>query len=356
MVGITSNTAPWELVRAAGFFPVLLSARHGPTPHADRFMEPIFESRIRNLFDRVLAGEAAFLKLLILPRTSEQEYKLYLYLCEVARQKLGGPIPRLCLFDMLHTRSHRIYRYGKERTRELAHQLSGLAGRPIDTDALAAAIQESNDARAAIRRLLELRRGPEPRLTGTEALQLIGAWYFMERAEYAQLARTAAGLIAHRKPLGGRRVMVKGSCLDHTGLHRAIESHGAVVVAEDDWWGSRSAGRDVKIGRDLVRSIFAKYYLDSPSPRVFPTEYAERWFRHEALRDIDGVVFYLPPDEDVLGWDYPRQKAFLEEHNIPSVLVREEVDAEATPELHDKLDMFITGLKRTEPQKGSQRI
>ena len=61
VVGVTSNTVPWELVRAAGFSPFLLSAPHGLTPYADLFMKPVFENRIRNIFDRLLAGDGEFL-------------------------------------------------------------------------------------------------------------------------------------------------------------------------------------------------------------------------------------------------------------------------------------------------------
>ncbi len=55
----------------------------------------------------------------------------------------------------------------------------------------------------------------------------------------------AAEMIGGRDPLAGKRLMIAGSSLNHRGLHQALEKHGAVVVAEDDWWGSRSAGGDI---------------------------------------------------------------------------------------------------------------
>ena len=35
---------------------------------------------------------------------------------------------------------------------------------------------------------------------------------------------------------------------------------------------------------------------------------------------IDGVVFYLPPEDCVVGWDYPRRRRFLDERKIPQLL------------------------------------
>ena len=100
----------------------------------------------------------------------------------------------------------------------------------------------------AIRTLLSLRR-QEPRISGTEALALIGASYFVCRDEYARLAEQAAEMIKEPcGPLAGKRLMIAGASLNHRGLHQALEKHGAIVVAEDDWWGSRSAGEDIADG------------------------------------------------------------------------------------------------------------
>ena len=87
VAGYTSNTVPWELLRATGFFPVLLQAHTSGTPHADVYMEPVFTRRIRSLFEVLLGGTWSFLKTLVIPRTSEQEHKLYLYLSEAIRQE-----------------------------------------------------------------------------------------------------------------------------------------------------------------------------------------------------------------------------------------------------------------------------
>jgi benzoyl-CoA reductase/2-hydroxyglutaryl-CoA dehydratase subunit BcrC/BadD/HgdB len=180
-------------------------------------------------------------------------------------------------------------------------------------------------------------------LSGTEALALISAVYFMDRAEYAQLAEEAAAEFSNRAPMHGVRILIKGSPLNHTGLHRAIESHRAVVVAEDDWWGSRAITKEIAAQGDIVRSIFETYYFDAPSPRVFPREVADEWFLATSA-NIDGVVFYLPPEDDVLGWDYPGLRETLDQRGIPSLLVREDASEELSPECHRRIDDFISRI------------
>jgi len=322
VLGVTSNTVPWELLRAAGFQPMLLSPRRPHTPLADRYMEDVFSARIKRVFDFLLSDAGARLSAVVIPRTSEQEHKLYLYLCELMRQGMErGPEP--ILYNLLHARSPEAEAYGLQRTHALKITLEQLAGRSVESPALSAAIAEGNAARHAIRGLLQQREGHAPKLTGSEALALIGAWYFMDRSEYALLAQEALRESQTRPPLAGPRVLIKGPPLDSPDLCAEIEAHGAIVVAEDDWWGSRAAGLDIDTTINPIRAIFEKYYLDAPSPRVFPAEIADAWFHCKAT-EVDGVIFYLPHEDDVLGWDYPRLRAFLDERSIPHLMLRDE--------------------------------
>jgi benzoyl-CoA reductase/2-hydroxyglutaryl-CoA dehydratase subunit BcrC/BadD/HgdB len=322
LVGVTSNTVPWELLRAAGLHPVLLSPRRPHMPRADRYMEDVFSARMKAVFDLLLSHDAAPLSAVVIPRTSEQEHKLYLYLREVVR--FGAEhAPEPILYNLLHARSSEAEAYGLERTRDLKITLERLAGRSIEPEDFSAAIAEGNAARQAIRELLQERECPALRLSGTDALALIGAWYFMNRAEYAPLAGEALREIQTRPQLGGPRILIKGSPQDTPDFCAAIEAHGAIVVAEDDWWGSRAAGQDIDATIDPIQAIFEKYYFDSPSPRVFPSEIADAWF-HRKASEVDGVIFYLSHEDDVIGWDYPRLRAFLDERTIPHVMLRNE--------------------------------
>ncbi len=344
VVGVTSNTVPRELIRAAGAFPCVINPGSINDGDIGRFLEEgVFEERIRALFGAAISGELQYLSLLVIPRTSEQEYKLYLYLREIARQDPGRRIPPVYLYDLLHSRSPESYVYGLERTRCFKRRLEDLTGRRMEDAALGVAIEEGNRARQAIRALLSL-RNQGPRLSGAEALALIGACFYLRCEEYVPHAELAADIIANRNPLEGKRLMISGASLNHRGLHRALEQHGAVVVTEEDWWGARSAGRDIDAGcGDLIKSVFEKYYFDAPSPRVFPFDIADEWFQQRSVDGIDGVVFYLPPEDCVMGWDYPRRRRYLEAKGIPHLVVRE--DARILSEAcHERIEIFIRGI------------
>ena len=141
LVGVTSNTVPWELLQAAGFHPVLLSPRRPHTPLADRYLEDVFSARTKAIFEFLISPESACLSAVIVPRTSEQEHKLYLYLREVARYG-AEHAPEPILYNLLHARSPEAEAYGLERTHDLKVQLERLTGRPIESQALLRAIAE----------------------------------------------------------------------------------------------------------------------------------------------------------------------------------------------------------------------
>jgi benzoyl-CoA reductase/2-hydroxyglutaryl-CoA dehydratase subunit BcrC/BadD/HgdB len=283
-----------------------------------------------------VSGDWQFLRAIVIPRTSEQEYKLFLYLREVAREGSRPEMPPVFLYDLLHARSREAHDYGLGRTMRLKEVLEQVVGRVIEPRDLERAVAVSNAAREATRRLLHL-RGKTPRLGGTEAVALLGAVRFMDRGEFAALATEAAATLERSSPLPGARLMIAGAPLDDSALHARLESRGAVVTAEDGWW---SAGADIPGGDDPLRALFEKYYLDTPSPRVFPADVTDQRFAAAVREGIDGVVFYLPPEDYVAGWDYPRLRRLLDERGIPSIVLRADA-ASLDDEWLERLGRFI---------------
>jgi benzoyl-CoA reductase/2-hydroxyglutaryl-CoA dehydratase subunit BcrC/BadD/HgdB len=188
---------------------------------------------------------------------------------------------------------------------------------------LRSAIALTNHRRNLQRQLLERRWAGA--VTGVEALQAIGAGYFMAPESYAE---ALGAYVAELRPDSRlddrpRLLVVTSEPLAHTALHQALETAGAIVVAEDDWWGSRSPGEDVPLAGSALEAIFRKYWLDTASSAVYPAEAREAWLKQQALRpDLDGIVFYVPPSDHQFGWDYPRLRLWLEHHHVRSLLLR----------------------------------
>src|SRR6185503_2089743 len=235
-----------EIVRATGFRPVMVRGGSGPTPAADGHLESgIFPSRLRHLVEDALAGRLAHAARIIIPRTSDADYKCFLYLRELVRKGVATALAPIVLFDLLQSRGVEVRNHDVARTRALLDELASASGRMPSADDLRREITRANAARAAARRLVALRRAV-PRVSGTEVFPLLAAVWEMDPDRYVEMAGEAANGIAARPPLAGPRVLLTGAPVDGPTLHEAIESHGAIVVAEAGPWGGGAAGDDVR--------------------------------------------------------------------------------------------------------------
>lgn len=337
-------SVPVEIVRAAGLCPLIVRGAAGPTPAADVHLERgIFPSRLRRLLEDVLTGRHARAARIVIPRTSDSDYKCFLYLREFARRGVATALAPVVLFDLLQSRGPDVPAYNASRTRVLLDDLSSVSDQRPSADDLRREIARANTARAAARRLVELRRGV-PRVAGKEVFPLLAAFWEMEPDHYATMASDAASRIAARPPLAGPRVLLTGAPVDGRTLHETIESHGAVVVAEVGPWGSDAAGEDVRIDDDPVAALAEKYRADTIGSRT-PVDSLRR-LTESTLDGVDAVVVSLPPEDAVFGWDYPALRDVLQARGIPHVCLRGDPHEAPTAADHAALDVMVSAASR----------
>jgi benzoyl-CoA reductase/2-hydroxyglutaryl-CoA dehydratase subunit BcrC/BadD/HgdB len=315
-----------------------------PTPSADVHLEPgVFPSRLRQLVEDALTGRLAGAARVVIPRTSDADYKCFLYLREFVRRGVTPALAPVTLFDLLQSHSPEVSAYNEARTRALLEDLSSPWGRKPSADDLRQEIVRANTARAAARRLVGLRR-TGPRVSGTEAFPLLASFWEMDPESYARTANEAANRIAARPALAGPRVLLAGAPADGHTLHQAIESHGAIVVAEVGPWGSGAAGDDVRLDDNPIAALADKYRHDSTGART-PVDSIRR-STESMLDEIDAAVVSLPPEDAVFGWDYPRLRDRLKARRIPHVCLRGDLHEPVTTADHAALDAMVSAASR----------
>jgi hypothetical protein len=331
---------PVEIVRAAGFRPTFAQGVGDATPIADSRLEPqVFPSRLRHLVEAACAGHLRGASRILIPRTSDADYKCFLYLREFRRTAAASVFPPVILFDLLQSHGDDVRAFDVARTHALLDELASASGRMPSDDDRRHEIARTNAARAAARRLIQLRR-IAPRVAGTEVFPLLAAFWEMDPDQYVTLADEAARDIAARPPLTGPRVLLSGAPVDDSSLHEAIESRGAVVVAEVGPWGSGAPGEDVRIDDEPVAALADKYRTDVIGPRT-PVDTLRLWTERQ-LDEVDAVVVSLPPDDAVFGWDYPVLRDRLLARGIPHVCLRGSPYESPTPADHARLDAMIS--------------
>ena len=343
-------SVPVEVVRAAGFRLVIARGSSEPTLAADARLEPgLFPSRLQHLVEDALTGRLSQAARIVIPRTSDADYKCFLYLREFVRRGVTPGLAPVILFDLLQSHGAEVRVYDAARTRALLDDLGSASGRTSSADDLREEIGRANAARAAARRLAALRR-IAPRVSGTEVFPLLSAFWETDPDQYMSLANQAAETFALRAPLDGPRVLLTGSPVDGPALHQAIESHGAIVVAEIGPWGLGAAGDDVRLDQDPVAALADKYRTDAIGART-PVDSIRRW-TERTLDEVDAVVVSLPPEDAVFGWDYPALRDLLDARGIPHVCLRGDPYQEPTPADHARLETMVSAASRQEARHG----
>jgi benzoyl-CoA reductase/2-hydroxyglutaryl-CoA dehydratase subunit BcrC/BadD/HgdB len=311
---------PVELVRAAGLSPVFARGYGTPTPAADRVLEPdLFPNRLRQLVEAALTNRLADVAAIVLPRSSDTDYKCFLYLRELVRREMAANLPPILLFDLLQSDEPDARAYNSDRTRDLSARLAKLAGRQHRAETLRGAIVSANRARVAARRLHALRSNP-PRIAGADALRLLGAFWQLEPERYTALANAAADTLAQHAPLERRRVLVAGVPVDTPTMHAAIEAEGAVVVAELSPFGGCGTSADVELADDPFAALANHYGRESIGARL-PVNLLMRKL-DDVLGAAQAVVLSQPQDDASFGWDYPRVRELLARRSIPHAVLR----------------------------------
>lgn len=334
---------PDELILASGMMPVQVYADPvRPLKKTDTYLEFAFDPMVRGQFEKLVDGTyAQQADFLAISNSTDVIIRVYLYLREIQRQNLET-LPPMTFLDWLFTRN-RLHQDRNELIVKLfMEQLEQWSGAPLTEEAIRQAMETCNADRRALRRIGALRQAAQPRISGSEALVIIGSAGFMDRQTHTRLTEAVADAAENWPVLTGKRIFVTGSAQEDTQLYDWIEGGGAVVVGEDHDWGGRSYDRDCNPDYPPVRAIVDRYMLrEFSSKKAFVSQRVEALDRQVDAAGAQAVIFYSNLYEEAASWDYPSQKASLEARGIQTgAFVKMQWPPEKNPGLRERLAEF----------------
>lgn len=213
VIRVLGPDAPYALLRAAGFAPVRMVPRPGPTPDADALAgDGTLSQRGRSLLQQIVA-DASGVPVLFTHADSELP-QLFATVRELLRTGDIAPRP-IHMLDLLHLPRESSRAYNAGRIAELAAWL----GAPGEA-ALAAAAQDERSSPAAM-----------AHLTGKLRIAAIGAAHALPPAEWHE---AVAAIVT---PAAGEPVFVLGSAQFSTARQRELEARGLCTLGDDQDWG-----------------------------------------------------------------------------------------------------------------------
>ncbi len=322
VAGCLGSDVPEEFLIAAGFLPIRVCG--DPTLDADLadiYIERAFNPHIRSQFARILVqGAYRYLEHLVISSSSDALVRVFYYLRALCQREPDLPIPDLYFFDLVHSHYRTSALYNRDRARAFQRVVESWCGQTITNDALTQAIAACNENRDLLHQLAALRAPGAPRVSGVEALQIIGASMFLPRDEHSRLLREL--LAQDRAPLPGVRLFVTGSAQDHSQFYEVVESCGAVIVAEDHDWGNRHFEGKIDSTADPIDGIVDRYHLRSPSAsRASISARVGALVEQVRAAGAQGVIVFIYQKDDAPSWDFPEQRVALKAMGIPVLLL-----------------------------------
>jgi benzoyl-CoA reductase/2-hydroxyglutaryl-CoA dehydratase subunit BcrC/BadD/HgdB len=349
VVGYLCSNVPEELILAAAFFPLRLSGDPNcGTDEAEKYVKGsrTQEEFSNSIINMLLTGKYSYLDYLVIPHARDSVHRIYSLLQSIKASNPAIKLPELYFMDNLHTTFYLSQSYNHDRWFDLLNKLKEWSGKGISQESLSSAISLCNENRTLLKKVAELRTATPPRISGVEALQIIGSSMFMHKEEHNKLLKEYLDKTEALPVRDGVRIFAGGSPLDNLQIYKVIESCGAVVVAEDNCWGNRSF--DKLVDRSITppfEAVVDRYNNKAPCPRIFPLSRRMDYCVDCAVAaGAQGAIFYNM-ENDPQAWDIPDEIKKLSEKGIPSLYLKNQPYLISQPEpTRAKIQEFIESL------------
>ena len=324
VVGYFCDSVPEEMILAAGFFPLRLSGDpNGGTDLAKKNLLIRYSRRedfVHSMFNMILAGKYDYLDYLVIPHARDSIHRLYQYMNNMKNTDPGVKLPVLFFLDAAHTKFFSAGLYNRDSMLELKGKLEEWSGKKITDKSLSKAIAISNENKTLLKKVAALRAAEPPRISGVEALQIIGSSMFMLKEEHNKLLTQFLKGASELPARDGVRLFVDGSPLDNLQLYKIIESGKATVVADDNCWGNRCSDSLIDTSHDPFESIVDRYQNKSPCPRMYPISESVNYCQRSAVEaKAKGAICYVYADDVAETWLTREKVKALQEKGIPVV-------------------------------------
>ncbi len=353
VVGCLGCDVPEEYLLAGGLLPL----RIVPDPEsglsaADEYLEACFDPLVRSQFDRIVRRESEKpWDYLAVSNSTDVLVRVYLYLRELRRTEPEAPVPDTAFIDWLFTRSRKFQLYNEAQAGIFRKKAEEWAGRPITDEDIREAVHVLNGERRALRRISALRMADAPRVTGTEALVITGAGFRMDRALHRDLVNEVADAAEVWPVITGPRIYFSGTEQYRSDVYEALETDGAVIVAEDQDCGMRWYEGDTDSALPPEKAVARRYMLRSPSPKkATVAQRVETLCRAARESKAQGVAVCMNMFEEAASWDFPEEKKALAALGIRAAeFCKLPYPPGNDPELETRLRDFAKSLKGGTP-------
>jgi benzoyl-CoA reductase/2-hydroxyglutaryl-CoA dehydratase subunit BcrC/BadD/HgdB len=347
-LGYTCLQAPLPLMSIGKLFPLAVRAPGVSTTElADVYLSSVICPFTRSLQEFQMQGSYYFLGGLVIPCACDHIRRFNDHLDLLKTE--GDNLFNYCL-DVPRKDGDLWIDFFAEDLRSLAGQLSERFGVEINDELLRAEIVKLNEFNALVKEISDLRLADEPLISGTEFLKLMVGCHAAPRDLLLEPLKRLKDQLASKKSghKGRARLMVMGNKLDSPDYIRAIESQGAVVVADRHCLGALpNALAPIKVAGDPYQNLAEHILTTSSCPRMMEKfdERLEDILRLVKDYQVDGIIIECIKFCDIWYVDTVPLLEALREAGVPVMRLEREYRHTGEGQLITRVQAFLESIE-----------
>ncbi len=324
VIGTFCTYVPEEILYAADILPVRILGSHEPQDVSEPHIFAMFCPFCRDCLAQGLKGRFDYLDGITIAQSCLHIRQAY------TSWDLHIPVDfTYYLPHPMHVQSPQAVPYLTEELKEFKKAVEKWTGKEISEDDLKRGIQIMNKNRQLLQQVYELRKQPNPPLTGLEAMLMVVSSQMVDKREHNKALEELLGKLPSRtldEP--GERLMILGSEDDDTEFIEMVEDLGSRIVIDDHCTGTRYFYEEVNTNGDALASIAERYVNRIPCPSK---DWPERTRLDHIVKlakeyDIQGAIVMQMKFCDPHELDTPAIKEALEiDVGVPTIFLEFDV-------------------------------
>lgn len=350
IVGFYCTYIPEELLHAGGFFPYRLRATgNKDTDLADTYMVRFTCSFVRSTLHLALEGGYDFLDGFLVCNSCDHSRRMYeLFDMKVFNREGFNKVVHRFYLALPHVISDEGFEWYKQEIEELKNEMEQAYDiGPITDENLINSIKLYNENRRLLREIHELRILENPRINGSEALQISMANSSVPKeVANKELERILNQLKDYEGiKTANKRILLVGSVVDNIDFMQLVENSGAIIVSDFLCFGTRSFLDDVELSNgNPLEAITRRLYYRMSCPRMMDDHARRLEFIEKEIKraKIDGVLLQRINNCDLFGCDNMLFEHELKDDlGIPVFNIDRESYQADTSRLQTRIEAFL---------------
>ena len=365
-LGYTCYFVPETLLNLPGCFSSRLRAPNSTSIDIGTYyMTTKICSYTRSILERGIEGGYNYLDALLSSETCQMMHRGHEHF-EILGLVKDNPKFFMSMMDVPFSDSdNAVDHYEDQIKTKLLAPLHEAYGVDISDEAIKKAIEDHNEISAVITEIGDLRKLPNPPITGYEfhVLQLVSEVcpHYLVIDKLRETLEELKKRKPEKEPWFRARVVLTGSEIDDPGFTKLLEDCGAMVVADRYCYGSLPGREQIEIheGESALRAVARHYLRTSQCPRFMEKDRSDG--RRKYVKQLvdeygaDGVIYTQMKFCEF--WSYERVlgvHVLAEEMGVPTIGIEREYSVTSAGQLRTRFQAFIESLEIKNIQGGKK--